>query len=311
MSSVRPREERTAAGVVTMTLAVAFFTCIDSSAKWLSLAGMPVLQIVFCRYAGHFAYALALYLPQEGRGVFRSNAPGKQFLRSFFLLGSTVCNFAALKFLPITVTTTIAFAGPIAVTLLAIPILGEKVGLRRILAVCVGFFGVLVVVQPWGVEFHPAMFLSLCTLLIASLYFIMTRMLAGVETNATQQVWSSGLATLVLFPLAARVWVWPETGLEWGVMLAIGAFGALGHIAATTAHRWADASILAPMIYSQIFFASLSGILIFGTWPTIWTLTGGLIIIASGLYIWQRERAKTRQRRRAALEVLESLSERD
>lgn len=281
-----------------MALAVVFFTCIDTSAKWLSLAGLPVLQIVFSRYAGHFVYALALYLPQEGPTAFRSNAPMKQFLRSTFLFSGTITNFAALKFLPITVTTTIAFAGPIVVTLLAIPLLGERVGWHRIAAICTGFLGVLVVVQPWGAEFHPAMFFSLTTLLFASLYFVMTRMLAGVETNATQQLWSAGLATLVLAPFALRVWVWPDTPLQWGVLLAIGGFGALGHIAATTAHRWADASILAPMIYAQVFWAALVGVLIFNTWPTIWTLTGGAIIIAAGLYIWQRERAKARERRR-------------
>lgn len=299
MSAVRPREERTAAGVLIMALAVALFTCIDTSAKWLSLAGLPVLQIVFSRYAGHFIYALGLYLPQEGLSTFRSNAPFKQFLRSVFLFTGTICNFAALKYLPITVTTTIAFAGPIVVTLLAVPVLREAVGIRRVIAVCVGFIGVLVVIQPWGAEFHPAMFFSLGALCFASMYFIMTRMLAGVETNATQQIWSAGLATVALFPFAVRIWVWPDSGLEWFVMCVIGAFGALGHITVTIAHRWADASILAPMIYSQVLWASLVGIVVFSTWPTIWTLGGGGIIIASGLYIWQRERSKARMRRAA------------
>lgn len=276
-----------------MALAVVLFTCIDTSAKWLSGIGIPVFQIVFARYLGHFVYALALYLPQEGGRVFRSNAPVKQAVRSSFLFVGTVFNFQALKFLPITVTTTIAFAGPIVITLLAIPILGEKVGIRRILAVCMGFVGVLLVIQPWGAEFHPAMVFSLGTLIMSSLYFIMTRMLAGVESNATQQVWSSGLATFALFPFAWHVWVWPETAIGWAVLCVIGGFGALGHIAATTAHRWADASILAPMIYTQVFWAAVVGVLIFDTWPTVWTLTGGAVIIASGLYIWQRERLKS------------------
>ncbi|WP_238367477.1 DMT family transporter [Mesobacterium pallidum] len=291
MSQARPREERTGAGILTMALAVVFFTCIDTSAKWLTLAGLPVIQVVFCRYLGHLVYALALYGPQEGRDIFRSNAPVRQVLRSVFLFGSTICNFMALKYLPITVTTTIAFAQPILITLLAIPILGEKVGLRRFLAVCTGFLGVLVVVQPWRAEFHPAMFFSLAALTIASLYFIMTRMLAGIETQATQQLWSTALATIVLLPFALNVWTWPETGLQWLILCAIGGFGAAGHIAANLAHRWADASILAPMIYSQIFLAAVAGILVFDTWPTVWTLGGGLIIIASGLYIWQRERS--------------------
>jgi drug/metabolite transporter (DMT)-like permease len=290
--AVRPREERTGAGVAMMLLAVLFFTGIDTSAKWLSIAGLPVMQIVFLRYAGHFIYANLVYLPQEGVVAYRSNAPAKQFLRSVFLFGGTILNFYALKFLPITVTTTIAFAGPIVVTLLAIPILGEKVGIRRIAAVCTGFLGVLVVVQPWGAEFHPAMFFSLGTLLMASMYFIMTRMLAGVERNATQQIWSSGLATLALAPVGLSVWVWPDTPLTWVVMLGIGGFGLFGHIWATVAHRLADASILAPLVYSQVFWAALVGVLVFDTWPTVWTLGGGAIIILSGLYIWRRELAK-------------------
>ena len=271
-----------------MFLAIVFFTCIDTSAKWLSIAGLPVVQIVFARYAGHLIYTLALYLPREGVSVFKSNSPGKQFLRSSFLLLSTVLNFQALKYLPITVTTTIMFAGPIVITLLAVPLLGEKVGIRRVLAVCTGFLGVLVVIQPWGTAFHPAMFFSLATLVVSSLYFIMTRMLAGIESNATQQVWSSALATIALSPLAWQVWVWPETSGQWIVLCVIGCFGALGHISATTAHRWADASILAPLIYSQVFWATVVGILIFDTYPTVWTLGGGAIIIASGVYIWKR-----------------------
>jgi len=137
--SVKPREKRTAAGVLVMALAVLFFTCIDTSAKWLTIAGFPVSQIVFARYAGHLIYALALYLPQEGISIFKSNSPGKQFLRSSFLLSATALNFQALKYLPITLTTTIMFAGPIVITLLAIPLLSEKVGIRRVLAVCTGF----------------------------------------------------------------------------------------------------------------------------------------------------------------------------
>ena len=272
-----------------MALAVAFFTCIDTSAKWLTIAGFPVSQIVFARYAGHLIYTLALYLPQEGISIFKSNSPGKQFLRSSFLLSATSLNFQALKYLPITLTTTIMFASPIVITLLAVPLLHEKVDIRRVVAVCTGFLGVLVVIQPWGTAFHPAMFFSLATLVLASLYFIMTRMLAGIESNATQQVWASALATIVLSPFAWHIWVWPETSGQWIVLCAIGCFGALGHIAVTTAHRWAEASILAPLIYSQVFWAVLVGILIFDTYPTVWTLGGGAIVVAAGLYIWQRE----------------------
>jgi drug/metabolite transporter (DMT)-like permease len=273
-----------------MVLAVALFTCIDTSAKWLLIAGLPALQVVFARYAGHLIVALVLYLPQEGIGALRSKSPGKQFLRSVFLLCSTILNFIALSYLPITVTTTIQFTMPIVVTLLAIPMLGETVGIRRIIAVCVGFSGVLVVTQPWGAQWHPAMLLSITGIFMASLYFIMTRMLAGVESNATQQLWSAAVATTILLPFVIKGWVWPSDLQSWLIFAAIGCFGATGHIAATTAHRWADASLLSPMFYTQIVFAALAGIFVFDTWPTIYTLGGGAIIIASGLYIWARER---------------------
>ncbi len=295
MSSVRPREERTAAGIATMALAVAFYTCIDSSAKWLNLIGLPVVQIVFFRYAGHFVYSLLLYVPQEGMSAFRSNAPRLQFLRSLFLLASTVLNFIALKYLPLSITASVSFASPIVVTLLGIPLLGEKVGVRRFIAIFTGFCGVLVVVQPWGSSFHPAIVFSLSSLLCVSLYFIMTRRLAGVETNAVQQVWSSGLATLALLPFVLPVWQWPESTTTWAVCIAIGAFGMFGHSITAVAHRWADASVLAPMMYLQIFYASFAGVMIFNTWPTVWTLIGGVIIAASGLYIWHRTKAEARE----------------
>ena len=81
---------------MAMTLAVVFFTCIDTSAKWLILAGLPALQVVFTRYAGHLFYALIFYLPQEGAAALRSHSPGRQFLRSLFLMGSTILNGAVI-----------------------------------------------------------------------------------------------------------------------------------------------------------------------------------------------------------------------
>ena len=277
-------------GLAAMGLAVCFFTMIDTSAKWLVLAGLPALQVVFARYAMHFVLALVVFVPREGVQSFRSHAPKRQFLRSLFLFGSTILNFTALKYLPITVTTTIMFAGPIVVTLLAIPLLGEKVGIHRIVAVCVGFFGVLFVMQPWGADFHPAMLLNIGALCVASMYFVMTRMLAGIESNATSQLWSSGLATVCLMPFALSVWVWPTEVATWVFFGLIGIFGGVGHILAVAAHRRADASILAPVIYIQIVLASVAGIVFFNTWPTVWTLGGGAIIIAAGIYIWHRER---------------------
>lgn len=290
LRSVAPRETRTALGLAVMALGVFFLTMIDTSAKWLMLAGVPVFQVVFVRYIVHFGLSLVVFLPRDGRVALRSNAPAKQFLRSFFLLLGTIFLLLALRYLPITVNTTIMFALPIMVTLLAIPILGEKVGMHRFIAVFVGFGGVLVVMQPWGAGFDPAMFFSIGAVLASGLYFVLTRLLAGVDSNATSQIWSSGLASVCLLPFALAHWVWPETAVDWMFLGLVGVFGATAHTLVTTAHRLADASILAPVIYIQLLFASVVGIFVFSTWPTFWTLIGALIIIGSGIYIWYRER---------------------
>lgn len=273
-----------------MGLGVACFVAIDSSAKWLTLAGLPTLQVVFARYAGHLALSALVFLPRHGPAALRSRRPRLQLIRSAFLLGSTVLNFAALGYLPITLTITIMFATPIVVTLLSVPLLGERVGPRRIAAVVAGFAGVLIAVQPWGAAFHPAAFLSVGALTCASLYFVMTRRLAGTESNATSQLWSSGLATAAVAPFALAAWTWPARATDWAVLLGIGAFGLMGHSLATVAHRFAGASTLAPVAYLQLPLAAVAGLAIFATPPTPWTLAGALVIVASGLYIWWRER---------------------
>ncbi len=273
-----------------MAAGVVCFTCIDTSAKWLILSGLPALQVAFARYAGHFVLSLVAFLPREGAGAFRSHSPGLQFLRSSFLFGSTVLNFLALRHLPITLTTTIMFAGPIVVSLLGVPILGERIGARRLAAIAVGFVGVVVAVQPWGAGADPAIFFSIGALSSASLYFVLTRRLAGTETNAVSQLWSSGIATACLAPLALNVWIWPETWQGFAVMIFIGTFGMTGHSLANIAHRFADASILAPVVYLQLIFATIAGIVVFATPPTVWTLAGAAVIVAAGIYIWRRER---------------------
>ncbi|MBR9653333.1 DMT family transporter [Thalassobius aquimarinus] len=275
-----------------MAVAVFLFTLIDSSAKWLILAGLPALQVVFARYAGALIMALLLFLPRGGLSAFRSNRPWLQLLRALMLLGSTMFNFYALSYLPITLTIALFFAMPIVTTLLSIPILGEQVGLRRFVAVVVGFFGVLVIVQPWGAQFHWAVFLSIGALCCAATYFVLTRLLAGTDNSSTSQLWSNGVATACLAPIALQDWIWPDDPLNMGILLFIGVLGGTSHILATLAYRFAPASVVAPVTYVQVIYATAVGLLVFGTLPTVWTALGTAIIIGSGIYIWQRERVR-------------------
>lgn len=304
-----PRIDRPMYGLGIMCVALALFTSIDTSAKWLILSGLPIMQVVFVRYAGHFVVSVMMFVPREGADAFRSRAPWTQLFRAALLLASTAFNFAALKYLPITVTTAIFFASPIVITILSMMFLGERIGIKRAIAILVGFGGVMVVVQPGGAAFHWAMWFSLSGLFCAAGYFVLTRKLAGVESNSTSQLWAAGLSTLAMLPFGLADWVWPQTPTQWVVLSCIGIFAAAGHAIAVEANRYADASTLAPMTYIQVIYATASGFFIFGNLPGLHTALGTAIIIASGIYIWRRERELMLQRQRAEAATLEKQGE--
>jgi drug/metabolite transporter (DMT)-like permease len=209
-------------------------------------------------------------------------------------MGSTIFNFLAITFLPLTVTASISFTMPLILCALSIPLLGETVGWRRWLAICVGFLGVLVIVQPGTAAFHPAVFLSLTGAVFTALYMLLTRKLAGVDSTTTQQFYASFVATVCLVPFALGGFIWPSSVVGWIVFVLIGAAALIGHQVLTTAHRFAPASVLAPFGYVQIIFMTTSSWLIFNQPPSIWIFVGAPIVIGSGLYIWLRERQLAR-----------------
>lgn len=274
-----------------MLCAFALFVVMDTSAKWLVVGAIPALQVAFMRFAVHLAWVIVVYWPKQGVALLRSRTPRVQLLRGVMLLSATTFNFTALKFLPLPVTISIFFTGPILVCVLSIPILGERVGLRRFAAVGVGFLGVLVIVQPWSESFDWPVLYSLGAALSAAMYFVLSRKIRGADGNGTSQFYVGLVGSCALFPFAAHYWVWPEQAMQWFLLLLIGSFGVLGHSFATRAHEFAEASVLAPTVYSQIVFVSVASWLVFGSVPSASTLLGASIIIASGLYIWWRERS--------------------
>lgn len=271
--------------------AFTLFTCLDSSAKWLALAGMSVFQVAFVRYLAHFLIATAVLLPTEGRRLFRTGSLKMEIARGIFLAGSTVFNFFAIQHLPLTVTISLMFLIPIFICLFSIPILKEKVGIRRWTAILVGFSGVLVITQPWSESWHAAAIVSVAAAMNGALYSVMTRKLAGVDSANTQQVYGGLTGTLILLPFVLGKWVWPQSGDEWFAFIMIGIFGWLGHLLLTQAHRYTEATVLAPFIYTQIISAALSSWIIFAQPPGPSIFAGVAIIAGSGLYIWWRERA--------------------
>jgi len=277
-------------GLGLMLIAFLCFAIMDTAAKWLVMAAIPSLQVAVVRYFVHFAWVVVLYFPKSGCSLAASTRPGMQCLRALMLFSGTALNFTALKYLPLTTTVAIFFAAPMVVCVLSVVFLKEKVGIKRFAAVGMGFVGVLFIVQPWNDQFDAHVFLALGALLGVSGYFVMSRAIAGADSNATTQFYCAGVASIIGLPALLIVWQWPSAPIEWGLLLLIGSFGMLGHSMLTLAHRFAEASVLAPTVYSQILYITFFSWVFFDSVPDVSTAFGIAIIVVSGIYIWHRER---------------------
>ena len=276
-------------GIGLISLTYVFFTLLDGSAKWL-VATLPVLQVVWLRFATHALFSALALAPRQGRALFRTRRPVLQALRATMLFTMTALNFTALQYLQLSVTASIFFSSPILIALISATVLRERLDLGRWLAILGGFAGVLVIVQPGADTFHPAMLLSVVNAVLYALFNLVTRNLAAYDSPETTNVLSALGATVALAPFAWFVWQTPADWLQWVVACLLGVFGGVGHHFLAVAHRHARASVLAPFLYPQVVYMSVFGYLAFGDVPGPNVVTGAVIVIASGLYLFQRER---------------------
>lgn len=274
-------------------LAYLLFASVDTSTKWLVGSGLAALQLAFMRYLVHFAITVV--------DVRRAAADALPLtlrlktlvaVRALSLVSSTVANFIALGHLDLAVTSALLFLSPVVVCLLAIPILGERIGTLHWLAIALGFAGVVLIVDPFGEAINWYAVLMLYPACGMALYAVLTRLLAGQVSAARMQFQTGLLGTVALAPLGLWTWRMPETALDTALLIAIGAIAWAGHEALTRAHALARASDLAPMGYSFVIYLTLAGWLVFGEVPERQVIWGGLAIILSGHMIWRlRKRA--------------------
>jgi drug/metabolite transporter (DMT)-like permease len=292
-SSVNPDSARRTRliGIALMCGALACFAGLDAAAKWASRSVDPMLA-VWARYVSSVVLVSLVLNPWTAPGLLRTRRPLLQTGRSVLLLGSTALNFFALQHLQLAESISIQFATPLLVALLAGPILGEWIGPRRLAAVGIGFVGVLVITEPGAEGLHPAVFLSVGSAVCYALYGISTRLLAASDSSATTMTYSGLAGVLLLTPALPLFWETPSLPVA-GLLLATGAFGALGHWLLILAHARAPAPVLAPFIYTQLIWMTALGYVLFGDVPDAGTLAGGAIVVASGLYLLARERART------------------
>ena len=303
MTAVSPIESRANLGIMLVLASQLVLLLLDISAKWLSIEGMPTSEIVFVRYGMHVFLLLLLFLPVTGLRLFVSNNWKLEILRGVCLLGTTGLNFLAMRYLPLHVTSALMFTSPLMVCALSGPLLGDKVGWRRWLAICVGFAGILIIVRPGSEAFQPAAFLSLGCAVFLALFSILTRKLAGVDTAQTQQFYAGATPIVLLLPVAFNDWVWPSMPISWIAFFIMGAAGLAGHFLNSVAHRFATPATLAPFSYLSLIYLALASWLIFNQPPDEWFILGVVIIVLSGLYIWRRERKLAKAG--TAVEVLE------
>ena len=275
-----------------MCLAVALFSALDTSAKYLvTHAKLPLVQIVWSRFLGQFLLMLSLLSALPLSALLRTHKPKLELFRSLLMVTTTACNFLALGYLRLDQTVSVAFLAPLIVALLAGPFLGEWVGWRRLVAIFAGFLGVLIVVHPGIGGLHPAFAVAFAGMLAYAFFMLLTRFLAAHDAPLVMLFYSILLGTFALAPFALWQWVWPETIGQWLLLLGLGAFGGMGHYLFIHAYRLAPASSVAPFLYVQLLTMVAFGFAVFGDVPDVWTLIGAAVIIASGIYLLHRERS--------------------
>ena len=279
-------------GIAIVSGAYFCFAVLDTAAKAL-VRGLPVLEVVWLRFAAHTLFMLVPMARDSGLSLGGVQRPGLQLLRAVMLSTMTAMNFWALQYLQLAETGSVQFAVPILVALFAAWLLGERLDRGRWTAVITGFAGVLVIMRPGTQGFHPAILLAVCNAVLYALFNLLTRRLAATDEPSTTNVLSALGAVVLIAPFAFSVWVTPSTALQWGLVALTGLAGGTGHLCLAHAHRYAPASTLAPFLYQQILYMTLLGYLVFGDVPGTAVLAGAGIVVASGLYLlWREQRSR-------------------
>lgn len=269
------------------------FCTMDAMVK--ALGGVyDAFQLMLARSAIAMAPLAFIIWRSGGLRSLRPNRPGLQALRVCVGFGSMLGFFYVFPRMALVDAYAISYAAPLFMVALSVPLLGEPVGWRRWSAVAVGFAGVLVMLDPWGIEFQPMSLIVLGATFCYSLSTVMVRLLSRHDSDLVTLFWFSLAASAVSLAGAIPVWVWP-TPLDWLWLVLLGLLGGFAQILVTRAWRLAPAAVLAPFEYASIVLAMFYGFLWFRETPS-WTVWFGLpLVIGSGLYILHRERVRARQ----------------
>jgi drug/metabolite transporter (DMT)-like permease len=277
-------------GVLMMCFAVLCFATMNTFTKELRGSDLPVVEIIWGRYFFHFALIL-LFFPRRIPTLLHTEDKGLQIARSILVLLATACMFVALGLMPLADAVAITFAGPLLIVALSAIFLGETVGPRRWTAVIVGFIGMLVIIRPGAGTFQFAALLPVAVAFFYALYQIITRLISHRSDPLSMLFYTALVGAVAMSIIVPFDWQTP-TIEQWLMLIVAGFLGGLGHYAIIKAYERTEAALVAPFAYTEIVWATSLGLLVFGDFPDLFTFIGTAIIVASGLYVLQRERKR-------------------
>jgi drug/metabolite transporter (DMT)-like permease len=287
-----PLADNVPAGILYMVATTLFFVTLDTLAK-VALQNYPVIMVVWARFTFHLIFMVAI-LSANLRHYVNSGALRLQLVRSALMLMTNFLFFMGLRTTPIATATSINFLGPIIVTLLSVPLLGESVGLRRWTGVIIGFLGALIIIRPGSGIIGPGALFLLGAATSHALYQIITRKIRAVDDPLTTLLYTAIVGCVVTSAIVPSQWVMPEL-VHWPILIGLGATGAIGHFFLIKALQAAPAAAVVPYSYLSLAWAIAYGFVLFAELPDFWTMIGAAIIAASGIYIFYREQKLKRQ----------------
>lgn len=271
-------------GIALLMGALVLFVMLDTTVKYLG-SRWPVPMLVWARYLTHFLMMLVVLGPGMRSRLVASSRWRYQIVRALLLLCTTFFAMSALQHMPLAETTAIVFLAPLLVTLLAGPMLGEKVGARSWIAIATGFGGVILIARPGSGLVPEGVVLAFSAAVCYAFYQITTRKLSPTEHPVTMLFYTALVGTVCMSVSLPWIWGGPSlTIVNAALLLSLGVYGGSGHFLLIRAFREASASTLAPILYVQLAWATLAGWLIFGHFPDRLALTGiGVIGLAGAM----------------------------
>ena len=283
-------ERQSAAGILWHVAGMVLFASTDAVSKHL-VVDLPVVEILWIRYVFFFLFGLALALRLEGLSAFKTKAPVLQIMRGLTLVLVIGLFTYAFRYLNLVDSHVMVAMTPLMVMALAVPMLGERVGLRRWAAVIVGFLGVLIILRPGLAVIDPIQIVPLIAAGCFALYQVLTRIAARYDSIGPSTLYT-GLVGLVVLSLVVPIDWQPPTPDQWGWLLVASLLGIGAHVSVIKALSVSEASVLQPFTYTMLVWGALIGFLAFDDLPGGYTIVGAAIIVLSGLYAWYRERTR-------------------